>query len=602
MTAPLLSRRDIEFYLYEVFQAEDLTSRARYSDHNRESFDAALDLAEKIAVDHFLPIRKKVDRNPPEFDGERVRLIPDIKAAYEAVAEAGLIAADQDYSMGGMQLPPVVSASATAYLTAAGSTTNGYHALTAANASLLEAHGDEEQIATWVPRLRSGEFAGTMALSEPHAGSSLSDITTKAVLQSDGSYRLYGSKIWISGGDQELSSNIVHAVLARIEGAPPGVPGISLFICPKFLLDESGQVSRRNDVHLTGLFHKMGGRGHTSTALNFGEREGAVAFLVGQPNAGLGYMFHMMNEARVMVGMMAATLALTGFQYALWYARERTQGRLPSNKNPLSAPVALIDHADVRRMLLAQKAYAEGAFSLCLFASQLVDDARTHPDSEQREWAHDLLDFLTPIVKTFPSEFGPRANDLAIQVLGGAGYTDEHPVEMMYRDNRLNPIHEGTTGIQALDLLGRKLTEKKMRGYITCVGAMEREQIKASKWESLLEMDMALGSALGHLKRATEALVSALNEENTDLALANAPVYLQLFGHVVVGWMWLRQGRAAVEALQGADLDQTEEAFYRGKLQAMNYFGRWELPQTAVWSDLLCSLDATPLEMDPDWF
>ena len=599
MSAPLLSRRDLEFYLYELFEVESLASRERYADHNRESFNAAMDIAEKVAEEYFVPIRAKVDMNQPDWDGEKVIMIPEIKRAYDAVAEAGLICPDQDYDMGGMQLPLVVAACAMGYLTAAASTTNGFHALTAANANLLETHGTQEQIDTWVSRLRTGEFAGTMALSEPQAGSSLADMRTKAVPQADGTYRLFGNKIWISGGDHELSSNIVHAVLARIEGAPAGVKGISLFICPKFLLNDDGSLGARNDVQLAGLFHKMGGRGQTSTALNFGENDGAVAYLVGEPHQGLKYMFHMMNEARVMVGTSGATLAMCGYQYSLEYARERPQGRKPSSKDPLSEPVMLIEHADIRRMLLAQKAYAEGSWSLCLFASQLVDDWKTHPEESGRQAAFELLDFLTPIVKTWPSEYGPKANDLAIQVLGGAGYTNDHPVELMYRDNRLNPIHEGTTGIQSLDLLGRKVPQNGMAGYQRCLEGISADLQKAEGIPALVAMCGALDLAVKDLQRTTTTLLSAMTGQDIDLVMANSVRYLELFGHVVVGWMWLRQGMTAAKALEKASDD---DAFYKGKVQAMNYFARWELPQTAVWADLLCGLDDTPYAMQADWF
>ena len=599
MSAPLLSRRDLEFYLYELFEVETLASRERYADHNRESFNAAMDIAEKLAEEYFVPIRAKVDMNQPDWDGEKVIMIPEIKRAYDAVAEAGLICPDQDYDMGGMQLPLVVSACAMGYLTAAASTTNGFHALTAANANLLETHGTQEQIDTWVSRLRTGEFADTMALSEPQAGSSLADMRTKAVPQADGTYRLFGNKIWISGGDHELSSNIVHAVLARIEGAPPGVKGISLFICPKFLLNDDGSLGARNDVQLAGLFHKMGGRGQTSTALNFGENDGAVAYLVGEPHQGLKYMFHMMNEARVMVGTSGATLAMCGYQYSLEYARERPQGRKPSSKDPLSEPVMLIEHADIRRMLLAQKAYAEGSWSLCLFASQLVDDWKTHPEESGRQAAFELLDFLTPIVKTWPSEYGPKANDLAIQVLGGAGYTNDHPVELMYRDNRLNPIHEGTTGIQSLDLLGRKVPQNGMAGYQRCLEGISADLQKAEGIPALVTMCDALDLAVKDLQRTTTSLLSAMTSQDIDLVMANSVRYLEFFGHVVVGWMWLRQGMTAAKALEKASDD---DAFYKGKLQAMNYFARWELPQTAVWADLLCGLDDTTYAMQAEWF
>jgi butyryl-CoA dehydrogenase len=457
VAAPLLDQRDLEFMLYELFDAESLTSRERYADHNRETFDAAINTARTVAEKYFLPIRQKVDTHQPTFDGEQVQMIPEIKVALEAVMDAGLAFPGADYELGGMQLPALVAAVAGAYLSAAGSTTMGYIGLTNANANLIDAHGTDEQKKTWVEPMRSGRFAGTMAMTEPGAGSGLADLTTSAVPMEDGSYRITGNKIFISGGDHEINENIVHLVLARIKGAPKGVKGISLFIVPKFLVNDDGRLGERNEVALAGLFHKMGGRGQTSCALNFGEKDGAIGYLVGEENRGLTYMFHMMNEARIMVGSGAAITALCGYQYSLDYARERPQGRLPSSKDPLSPPVNIIEHADVRRMLLAQKAYSEGAYALCLLGTKLADDLHTAPSEEEREQANLLLDFLTPIIKTWPSEYGPEANSLAIQVLGGHGYINEHPVELMYRDNRLNPIHEGTTGIQSLDLLARKV-------------------------------------------------------------------------------------------------------------------------------------------------
>ena len=472
MPAPLLSRRDLEFMLFELFDVESMAERERYADHNRETINAAMDTAQAVAEKYFLPIRQKVDVEQPTFDGKEVQMIPEIKVALDAVVEAGLAAPGADYELGGMQLPALAAAVSGAYLSAAGSTTMGYIGLTNANANLIQAHGTDEQKKTWVEPMRSGRFAGTMAMTEPGAGSGLADLTTTAIPQEDGSYRITGNKIFISGGDHELNENIVHLVLARVKGAPKGVKGISLFIVPKYLVNEDGSVGERNDVNLAGLFHKMGGRGQTSCALNFGEKDGAVGYLVGEEHRGLLYMFHMMNEARIMVGSGAAITALCGYQYSLDYAKERPQGRLPSAKDPLSPPVNIIEHPDVRRMLLAQKAYSEGAYALCLLGTQLADDEYTAPTEEERKKAHELLDFLTPIIKSWPSEYGPEANDLAIQVLGGHGYINEHPVELMYRDNRLNPIHEGTTGIQSLDLLARKVPQNNLAGYIACLTAM----------------------------------------------------------------------------------------------------------------------------------
>ena len=601
MAAPLLDQRDLDFMLYELFDAEALTSRERYADHNRETFDAAINTARTVAEKYFLPYRQKVDTNQPTFDGEKVQMIPEIKVALDAVIAAGLAYPSADYELGGMQLPGLVASAAGAYLSAAASTTMGYISLTNANANLINAHGSPEQKAKWLEPMLTGRFAGTMAMSEPGAGSSLADLTTYAVPAADDTYRITGNKIWISGGDHELNENIVHLVLARVKGAPKGIKGISLFIVPKFLVNEDGSLGERNDVTLAGLFHKMGGRGQTSCALNFGEKDGAVGYLVGEENRGLTYMFHMMNEARVMVGSGAAIMALSGYQYSLDYARERPQGRLPSSKDPLSPPVNIIEHADVRRMLLAQKAYAEGAYALCMLGASLADDEHTAPTAEERQRAHELLDFLTPIIKTWPSEYGPKANYLAIQVLGGSGYVNEHPVEMMYRDNRLNPIHEGTTGIQSLDLLARKVPQNGMAGYMACLAAMQATITEARVLPELKEFADELEAAIATLKQVTEFMLGSMLEKNIDLVLANSVKYLDLFGNVVLAWIWLKQGVVAARALE-ANPHEIDESFYRGKLQAMRYFFRYELPQIEPWAKLLLALDDTSYEMAVDWF
>jgi butyryl-CoA dehydrogenase len=587
--------------LFELFNAEALTSRPRYAEHSKETFTAAIETAKTVAERYFLPIRQKIDGNQPTFDGEKVVMIPEIKVALDAAQEAGLGATTADFEMGGMQLPPIVSSVVSAYLTATGSTTIGYMGLTSANASLIKAYGTPEQIQTWVEPMHAGRFAGTMAMTEPGAGSGLGDLTTSAVKAEDGSYRITGNKIYISGGDHDLNENIVHLVLARIKGAPKGTKGISLFIVPKILVNKDGSLGERNDVALAGLFHKMGGRGQTSCALNFGENGGAVGYLVGEENRGLNCMFHMMNEARIMVGTGAATLALTGYQYSLHYAKERPQGRLPSSKDPLSPPVNIIEHADVRRMLLAQKSYSEGAMALCLLGAQLADDSHTAETEEARKYAQTLLDFITPMVKTWPSEYGPKANDFAIQVLGGAGYTNDHPVEMFYRDNRLNPIHEGTTGIQSLDLLTRKVPMNNMAGYSLMLGEFQATIDQAQKHTDLSALAGQLGESIDVLKNTTEFLLKSMLEKNIDMVLSNSVKYLELFGNIVIAWLWLKQAIVAVEALAKTPHD-SDVNFYQGKLQAARYFFSFELPQIYAWSKILADLDSSCYDMQADWF
>jgi len=601
MPATLMNERDLTFMLYELFDSEALINRERYQDHDRHTFNEVVNTAKAIAEKHFLPIRQKLDTHQPTFDGKKVHLIPELKPAIDAVNEAGIASATADYDLGGMQLPPIIASAAGAYLSVAGGVGMGYNMLTTANANLLQAHGSDDLIETWVKPMREGRFMGTMAMTEPGSGSGLGDLTTKAVKADDGTYRISGNKIFISGGDHDLSENIVHLVLARLQGAPKGVKGISLFVVPKFLLKDDGSIGEDNEVALAGLFHKMGGRAQTSTALSFGERKGSIGYLVGEENAGLKYMFHMMNEARIMVGTGGAVLAVAGYQYSVDYAKNRPQGRLPSCKDPLSPMVNIIEHADVKRMLLAQKSVAEGALSLVLYGTQLSDDERTAPTQEQREHAHMLLDFLTPVIKSWPSENGPKANSYAIQVLGGHGYINEHPVEMFYRDNRLNPIHEGTTCIQSLDLLTRKVPMNKLAGYMATLAEIEKTIAIANNIEKLTGYANELNEALVTLKKTTSVLLTAMQTENIDLVLSNSVKYLELFGHVIIAWLWLKQGLVASHAL-AEQPHESDEHFYRGKLQALQYFYRFELPKIGVWSNILTSTDRTSFDMQAEWF
>jgi alkylation response protein AidB-like acyl-CoA dehydrogenase len=596
MPSNLLSRRDLEFLLYEWLDVERLTKRARFSEHGRDTFDAVLDLAEQVAAERFAPHNKAGDEQEPTFDGERVHLIPEVKAALDVFAGTGLIAASMDAEVGGMQLPHVLSAACFSYFQAANVGTSAYPFLTVGNANLLLAHGSPEQIDTYVRPIVEGRFFGTMCLSEPQAGSSLADITTRAELQDDGTYRLFGNKMWISAGDHELSENIVHLVLAKIPGGPPGVKGISLFIVPKVLVGEDGSLGERNDVVLAGLNHKMGYRGAVNTMLNFGEgkhtpggRAGAVGHLVGEEHRGLAYMFHMMNEARVGVGSGAMALGYTGYLKSVAYARERTQGRPVAAKDPAAPQVPIVAHADVRRMLLAQKSYVEGALALILYCGTLLDDEKTAEPEEERVHARTLLDVLTPIAKSWPSQWCLAANDLAIQVHGGYGYSREYDVEQHYRDNRLNPIHEGTNGIQGLDLLGRKVVMDGGAGLRLLLETMGATAERAGTAGEIAEHAAALRAAAGRVGEVTAALWSTGDPE---LALANASVYLEAVGHVVVAWLWLEQELA---------LGDADDDFARGKRQAARYFFRWELPRVGPQLDLLASLDRTALDLDERW-
>ena len=611
MTSKILSRRDIAFLLYEWLDVESLTSRERYADHSRETFDAAMLTCEEIATDLFEPHNKKSDANEPTFDGERVTMIPEIGKALAAFNAAGLMAAGRDYELGGMQLPAVVEKAGFAWFKAANVGTSSYPFLTIGNSNLLLAHGSEEQIERYVKPMMTGRFYGTMCLSETQAGSSLSDVRTRAVPGDDGSYRLFGHKMWISAGEHDLSENIVHLVLAKIPEAdgtlPHGVKGISLFIVPKFLVNDGETSGVRNDVVLAGLNHKMGYRGTTNCLLNFGEGKfrpggeaGAIGYLVGEPGRGLAQMFHMMNEARIGVGLGATALGYTGYLHALDYARNRPQGRPPLGKDASQPQVPIVAHADVRRMLLAQKSYVEGALALNLYCAKLVDDERTGETDAMKHEAHLLLDILTPIAKSWPSQWCLEANNLAIQVHGGYGYTRDYNVEQFYRDNRLNPIHEGTHGIQGLDLLGRKVVMQGGAALRALSGRL-RDTIARSKAihdPGSQKLAAELDTIWSRLEEVT-AIVHAVGDSNR--TLANASVYLEAFGHCVIAWMWLEQALVAGRSIRDGE-DDTDDAFYLGKLAATRYFFAYELPKVGPMLDLLASLDTTTLTMQDAWF
>jgi alkylation response protein AidB-like acyl-CoA dehydrogenase len=598
MKSTLLSRRDLDFLLFEWLRVDELTKRERFAEHSHDTFTDVLDLCEQLATRYFAPHNKKNDSHEPSFDGATVTVIPEVKQALDAFAKADLLSMGMDHALGGAQLPMTVAAAGFAWFQAANISTSGYPFLTLANVNLLVTYGTAEQIEAFVKPMLAGRFFGTMCLSETQAGSSLADIVTRAEPRDDGTYRLFGSKMWISGGDHELTENIVHLVLAKIPGGPAGTKGISLFIVPKFLVDANGAVGERNDVVLAGLNHKMGFRGITNAVLNFGEgssrpggEAGAVGYLVGEPHRGLSYMFHMMNEARLGVGMGAMALGYTGYLKSLEYARERPQGRPVTAKDLSTAQIPIIEHTDVKRMLLAQKSYVEGALALLAYCGRLVDIQHSAESDDELDTATLLLDILTPVAKSWPSQWCLEANNLAIQVHGGYGYTREYDVEQHYRDNRLNPIHEGTHGIQSLDLLGRKVVQRNGASLMALNTAVAETVSAASTLGGEpAELAAQLDSTWQRLVAVTTALFGS---GDVDAALANSVVYLEAFGHTVIAWMWLEQVRAAHG--QAGD-------FYDGKRAAARYFFRYELPKTGPQLDLLESLDRTTLDMRGTWF
>ncbi|GAB4090128.1 acyl-CoA dehydrogenase [Hydrogenophaga soli] len=644
-------RPTIDFLLHDWLRVEQLNQRPRFADHSRETFDAVLDTCERIARDKFAPFNRLVDTQEPttvtDPDGcLRVVLPQATHDAQKAYADSGMLSAAQDYEWGGMQLPYTVEAAANAFFGHA-SVSIGSGMLTSGNANLLMAHGTEAQKRVFAAKEFAGEWSGTMCLSEPQAGSSLSDVATRATPDespaeaADGSvpwdqdplgprYRLRGNKMWISAGEHELTDNIVHLVLAKIPDdqgrLPPGVKGISLFIVPKKLVNAHGELTgRRNDVALAGLNHKCGWRGTTNTLLNFGEGQfrnlpgqgvdcgpgldgqgaGAIGYRVGAPGEGLKCMFHMMNEARIGVGMAATMLGMAGYHASLDYAKNRPQGRpMGASGKDASAPqVRIIEHADVKRMLLAQKSYAEGALALELYCARLVDEQHTGTP-EAADEARLLLEVLTPIAKSWPSEWCLEANSLAIQVHGGYGYTRDFPVEQYWRDNRLNMIHEGTHGIQAMDLLGRKVLMEQGRGLQLLAARMQDTAARAQAWAAAhadaqdpaaphaAELGRQARALLGALQRVGEATRAAWSTGNPNEALANAVPYLQAFGHTVLAWIWLDVVLAVAQKDAAFSV-----AVNSGRKSAGAFFYHYELPKIDAWLQVVSTRDPLCADM-----
>ncbi|MEZ5658294.1 MAG: acyl-CoA dehydrogenase C-terminal domain-containing protein [Burkholderiaceae bacterium] len=610
-----MNRAHLNFLLEDWLEVSALTKRPRFAEHSLETFTAVLDLAERLARDKFAPCYRLLDVEEPRFDGERVHLPQATHEATRAFSESGLIAAGQDAEVGGMQLPYVIETAANAHFFEANVSAAGYALLSVGNANLLMAAGTDAQRQAFAQGVWDGRFMGTMCLSEPQAGSGLADIISRATpdgqdFEADAlgpRYRLRGNKMWISAGEHELSENIVHLVLAKIPDAdgrlPPGVKGISLFIVPKHLVEPTGALTgERNDVALAGLNHKMGYRGTVNTLLNFGEGRhpvrgaaGAIGYRVGAPGEGLRHMFLMMNEARINVGLGATMLGMAAYTASLDYARTRKQGRALDGERTQDGPVPIITHPDIRRMLVAQKAYAEGAFALCLYAARLIDERRTGA-ADQAEAAGHVLELLTPIVKSWPSEFCLEGNNMAIQIHGGYGYTRDFPVEQIWRDNRLNMIHEGTHGIQALDLLRRKVRADDGRALNLWCARIETTCRSALGDDALARYAQPLQDAVDRLR--TVAASAAPGSSATE-ALANATAYLQAFGHTAIAWILLDVACAASARLARGD---GNESMLSGQLLNCRYFFTYELPRITAWLNPVQALDRTCLDLSEDWF
>ncbi|MFW6428503.1 MAG: acyl-CoA dehydrogenase [Desulfosalsimonas sp.] len=600
MAGRFVNERNLRFMLHEVFDAESLTGYGYYSQHNRKMFDMVTDAALKLAKDMLFPLFEEMDRNPPELINGEVKVHPSMKKILKQYGEGGWLTGTVPFERDGEQLPHLVADVCEFIFSAANYSVSAYAGLIMGASHLIESFGSRELYDTYVPNMRAGKWQGTMALTEPEAGSSLADVATMAEPTDQDYYLIKGQKIFISAGDHDAVENVVHLMLAKIPGAPPGVRGISLFVVPKKRPEADGGLVS-NDVTTSGIYHKLGYRGCPIAQLSLGDKDDCRGWLVGEPHQGLKYMFQMMNEARIGVGMGATAMASAAYHAALEYSRARTQGRKPGQKDPASPPIPIIEHADIKRMLLFQKSVVEGSLSLLMQCSKYVDFMKVLDDGEEKEKYNLLLELLTPVAKSYPSENGILSISQGVQCLGGSGYCEDYPLEQYYRDCRIHPIHEGTTGIQGMDLLGRKVMMKDGRAFSHYINEVREAITEAKKYEGLEKYAADLERALLRLREVTERQISVAQNEGAENFLADAVPYLEYFGIITIAWQWLLQGTAVEKALEkGAK--KKDRDFYQGKMFALRYFFGYELPRTRGLAARLMSEERITVEMQPDFF
>jgi len=599
MASKFFSERNLRFLLYEVFDVASLTQYDYYKEYDGKMLDMVLKAATELAEGLLWPNFQEMDKNPPELVDDQIKVHSSVRKFFEKCGEGGWIGTGIPFEWGGQQLPQMITQACTFIFAAANYSASVYPGLTSGAARLILNFGKEEMKKTYLPKMLAGKWQGTMALTEPEAGSSLSDITTEAEPTEHDYYKIKGQKVFISAGDHEAVENVVHLMLAKIKGAPAGVKGVSLFVVPKKRMDEKGQLVS-NDLVTSGIFHKLGYRGCPIVQLSIGDNDDCRGYLVGEPNRGLLHMFQMMNEARVEVGVGAAAIASAAYYAALDYSKKRLQGRRLSTKDPTLPQVPIIEHPDVKRMLLFQRSIVEGALCLLTQCAKYADLASVLT-GEEKEKNELLLDLLTPVAKSYPSEMGLLSISAGLQCLGGSGYCDDYPLEQYYRDARIHPIHEGTTGIHGLDLLGRKVMMSHGKAYKLYLEEVQGTIRRAEKSEELQAYGQKLRQSLERLREVTAHLMEVGKKGNAELFLADATLYLEFFGVICVAWQWLLQATTIVKALANHP-NGAEGNFYNGKFFAFRYFFEYELPKTEGLAKRLMNSDGLTVEIEPDLF
>ena len=588
-----ISTRNLQFVLDEVLDLDQVRGLEDYAAFDAEATAMTLDAAKDLADQHLFPYYREMDKNKAYYKDGEVHVLPEVGESMRTMGQAGWINAAWPYEAEGQQMPTVILNAAGLIFQAANGNMAAYSFLTTGAANLILAFGSEELKQTYLGKMAAGEWQGTMALTEPQAGSSLSDITTYYEENGDGSYNIKGQKIYISGGDHNATDNVVHLLLARRKGGAKGMKGVSLFVVPKYLPGADGLTD--NHVTTAGIYGKMGQKGYVAAHLMFGEQGPTRGYLVGEEFRGLNNMFQMMNEARIGTGLMAAGSASAAYYASLKYAKERPQGRHPGNKDVNAPQVIIAEHADVRRMLLFQKAVVEGSVSLLLQCSLYEDLAKAHPDAEARERNHLLLELLTPIAKSFPSEYGNEAVSIGMQVLGGAGYTDDFPLEQIFRDIRVNSIYEGTTTIHGLDLLGRKMLMKNGAAVQLLMTEVQAAIAAAQVHDATQPLAATLTKSLGGVQQVMGHLMQLAQTEDPKVFLADATVFLDYFSLHVIAWLWLREATAAAAALPTAEGEDNQN-FYRSKVATARYFFTYVFPRTSAHKRTLLSEERVTLE------
>lgn len=584
MEYPFYSKKHLRFLLNQVHQVDQLLQHPLYQHHDKETIELFLDATEDVAKEYLFPIFTEMDRDEPQLVDGRIRVHPNMRNIMKVMGEGGWISCAAPFEHGGNLLPVTVMYAASFVMGCANYSVTAFPFLSMGAAGLILSFGNEEQKQKYVPPVFEGKWQGTMALTEPEAGSSLTDVVSSAKPIGNGKYKMNGQKIFISCGDHDAVDNVIHLMLARIEGAPDGIKGISLFIVPRERIDENGQLIS-NDVQTAGLYHKMGYKGAPIAHLSFGENDNCIGELVGEPNKGLSYMFQMMNEARISVGLHATSIATAAYYASLQYTRERNQGRPVTAKDPALPPVPIVQHADVRRLLLAQKSFVEGALSLELQCSMYEDLTRVC-EGEEKEKYKLLLDTLTPIAKSYPSETGCLSTSWALQCLGGYGFTKDFPLEQYYREVRIHPIHEGTTAIHGMDLLGRKIMAKNGQAVMYLAQEIMKEISTAKKDPETAAYAEQLEKSLGIVQNTTMHLFGVAQKEGPVAFLSDATLYLEMLGIIAMSWQWLKIANVAKKEI----IENGADTFMQSKITCLKYFYEYELIKVGYFSKRLNSL------------